>query len=94
MGDLIPFAGMVTGILITGMVGFAVMRVFQGPVGQAIGRRIHGASSDDAELVLSLQEMTDRVDQMEQRLLESEERLDFAERLLAAGSGTSPKAGG
>ncbi|HET9275790.1 MAG TPA: hypothetical protein VFN96_06965 [Gemmatimonadales bacterium] len=67
-----------------------------GPIGQAIARRIGGKRSGDG---LSTGEMTaERVALLEQRLAETEaglieaqERLDFAERLL--GRGTSEPAG-
>lgn len=54
-----------------------------GPVGQAIARRI-GGDKKDGTTGLSTGEMAaERVAQLEQRVEEMEERLDFAERMLA-----------
>ena len=55
------------------------------PLMRAIGRRIEGKSHDPA-LEREVHELRDRVRELEggaQRLTELEERLDFAERLLA-----------
>ena len=57
-----------------------------GPVGQAIGRRI-GGDKAAPKTGLSTGEMAaERVAGMESRVAELEERLDFAERLLANGT--------
>jgi hypothetical protein len=55
-------------------------RIFRGPVGEALGDRLrHGPRTrSDAALMAE-------VDELKTRLVEIEERLDFAERLLAAG---------
>ena len=61
--------------------------VLRGPVGRALGRRIEGASVPDADLVHRVEELETRLlaaEQVESRLAEVEERLDFTERLLAA----------
>lgn len=84
MIDVIPLAGMVTGVIMVMMIGFTVIRVFQGPVGQALGRRIHGGTAGDEGTLDALHDMQERVEQLEARLVETEDRLDFAERLLAA----------
>jgi hypothetical protein len=54
-------------------------RILSGPVGEALGDRLrHGRRSrTDAALMAD-------VDELKMRLAEMEERLDFAERLLAA----------
>ena len=55
-------------------------RILRGPVGEALGDRLrHGPRTrSDAALMAE-------VDELKTRLVEIEERLDFAERLLAAG---------
>lgn len=58
---------------------FVLAKVF-GPIGAAIGTRLRGRvdSAPDHRLASEL-------DQLQARLSEVEERLDFAERLLARG---------
>ncbi len=58
---------------------FATMKIFTGPIGRAIGDRLRGAPPrpDDPGLPVE-------VDELRTRLAEVEERLDFAERLLAS----------
>jgi hypothetical protein len=55
-------------------------KILRGPVGEALGDRLrHGPRTrSDATLVAE-------IDELKARLAEVEERLDFAERLLAAG---------
>jgi hypothetical protein len=56
---------------------FGITRLLRGPVGTALGDRIRGTSREpDAALAAE-------VDEVRMRLAEVEERLDFAERLLA-----------
>ncbi len=81
--DLVPIAGMVTGLLMTGMVTWGLVTVFRGPVGQALGRRIgrhHDHLEDD------VLELRDAVAGLADDLRETQERLDFTERMLSAGS--------
>ena len=81
---MIPLAGMLTGVLTVGAVSFALVKVFRGPVGQALARRLGGkAAEPDQELVQELMAIREHVEQLEQRLLDAEERIDFGERLLA-----------
>ncbi len=84
-GDFIPLMGMLTGIVAMMMVGFTIIRVAQSQIGQAIARRIHGKGAGDPELREEVLELRDQVTALEHRLAESEERLDFTERLLARG---------
>ena len=81
--DLVPIAGMVTGLLITGMVTWGLVTVFRGPVGQALGRRIGGHRDHLEDDVL---ERRDAVAGLADDLRETQERLDFTERMLSAGS--------
>ena len=69
--------------------GFVGLGLLFGPIGAAIARRIGGppaaAGVDPAEL----EEMRTRLGEIEAqqaRMAELEERLDFAERLLAGGA--------
>jgi hypothetical protein len=75
---------MVTGLLVTGMVTWGLVTVFRGPVGQALGRRIGGHGGDHLEdEVLELREVVTGV---ADDLRDIQERLDFTERMLSAGS--------
>ena len=66
-------------------VAAGALGVFFGPIGRAVGRLIEGpraARTDDG----AIGELRSRVEQLEAergRLAELEERLDFAERVLA-----------
>lgn len=84
--DLIPFFGMATGILTMCAMAFAVVKVAQSQVGQAIARRIGGrAGAGDQELREEVMELRELVTHLEHRIAEGEERIDFTERLLARG---------
>ena len=63
------------------LVAFAIAgtRIFTGPLGAAIGDRIRGRRD-----VAPDPRLADEVDRLQVRLAEVEERLDFAERLLAS----------
>ena len=52
-----------------------------GPIGAAIGARLRGREDTRTDKILA-----EEIDRMQARLTEVEERLDFAERLLAGGS--------
>ena len=81
--DFIPLMGMVTGIVTMVLIAVTFVKVAQSHIGQAIGRRIHGRGAADPELRGELEELREQVASLHQRLAENEERLDFAERLLA-----------
>jgi hypothetical protein len=64
---------------------FAAVKIF-GPVGAAIADRLRGRREPDhllAEEVDALREQMRQLEKMQQRMVELEERVDFAERLLA-----------
>jgi hypothetical protein len=64
---------------------FAAVKIF-GPVGAAIGDRLRGRREPDhllADEVDALREQLRQLEKMQPRLVELEERVDFAERLLA-----------
>ncbi len=90
---LIPLAGMVTGVFVIGALGWAGVRIFNGPVGQALARRLQGQhGGPDPEVMNEVLELRHQVEQMQQRLTDTEERVDFSERLLAQRSeGTSER---
>ncbi len=79
--NLIPILGMVTGTVITLAIIVGIVRLTGGPVGQALGRRLRGGP--DPEGWAELSRLRDEVQALRARLEETEERLDFAERMLA-----------
>jgi hypothetical protein len=67
--------------------GAAALGLFFGPIGSALARRIAGRADPGeahAEIEAVRDGMAAEVDQVRARLAEVEERLDFAERLLAS----------
>lgn len=81
MGELVPIFGMITGLAITLAGIFGFVRLAQGPVGQALARRIQGRAADD--FAAEVAELREQVEQVRHQLEEAQERLDFAERLLS-----------
>jgi len=81
-GDVAP---VVVSLTIT--IAVALVVILRGPVGRALGRRIEGVKApDESHTLAAVDDMQARVAQLEQqidRMHELEERLDFAERLLA-----------
>jgi hypothetical protein len=66
---------------------FAAVKIF-GPVGAAIGDRLRGRRGREPEPMLVeevavLRERVRQLEEMQPRMAELEERVDFAERLLA-----------
>jgi hypothetical protein len=60
--------------------------VVLGPVGRALSRRIDGKSMPDPRQVAMLEDLASRVEdgaELRRELAELQERVDFAERLLA-----------
>lgn len=83
-GDLIPIFGMITGVLITGALVAGVIRVMHSPVGIALARRISGAQGEaDEELRADVTYLREQVEDVQRQLGETQERLDFAERILS-----------
>jgi hypothetical protein len=68
--DAIAFAALCLGLV----------KIFNGPVAKALADRLRGRHGSDPDPALLAE-----VDQLRERLAEVEERLDFAERLLARG---------
>ena len=81
-GDVAPIIAMI--VLTLGVSSVAILR---GPLGKALARRLEGgAVLPDPATAARIEELLDRVGELEHqagRLHELEERLDFAERLLA-----------
>ncbi len=93
-GEIIPIVGMITGIIVTALIALCVVKVVTGQIGQSIARRIGGRSgAGDQELREEVMQLRDLVTHLEQRLIEGEERLDFAERLLTRGKDEAIKHG-
>ena len=63
---------------ITMMVGFVILGIILYPLMKAFARRLEGKASAGSDPVL-----LDRVAELEHRLAEAEERIDFNERMLA-----------
>jgi hypothetical protein len=85
MFDLIPIFGMVTGVVITGGLIFGVIKIMHSPVGIALARRIQGRHGDDDDLRAEVGYLREQVEEVQRQLGETQERLDFTERLLARG---------
>ncbi|HWA14894.1 MAG TPA: hypothetical protein VG817_00575 [Gemmatimonadales bacterium] len=82
--EIIPIFGMITGIISTGFFCWAMVQVARGPIGQALARRIQGRhGSADPELQADLQAMRDQIDFLQAQLIDTQERLDFTERMLS-----------
>jgi hypothetical protein len=80
---IISIAGMFTGVVVMAFVSFALVKVFRGPIGQAIARRINHRSGElDPDLANEVASLRGELEQMHQRLTDAEERIDFSERLL------------
>lgn len=70
--------------MVTFFLSIASIAILRGPLGRALAERISGrAPEPDHGLVRELDRMSAELDDVRHRLAESEERLDFAERLLA-----------
>jgi len=84
MDGLSPFDTLV-------LVAFAIagMRIFTGPIGAALGDRLRGRREQVGHPALA-----GDVELLHTRLAEVEERLDFAERLLASGERADQLPGG
>ena len=70
-------------IPVLGIMAWAAVKIL-GPIGQAVGRRI-ARGSEGEPLDHRFGVLADEVDQLRAQLAESNERLDFVERMLAQG---------
>ena len=83
---LVPIFGMITGVITTGLFFLGIVKLAQSQVGAALARRLQGHSAGaDAEFAAELSYLRDQVDSLRNELTETQERLDFAERMLAKG---------
>jgi len=76
LGVLIPIIGM--------MIGFFVI-ASKSELGRALAQRIAGGATASRELEGELRELRGEVDALRAELGETQERLDFTERMLAGG---------
>ena len=75
------------GVIAVVAMAIALVRIFRGPVGEALGDRLRKrVTSHEPELMAEL-------DGLKSRVAELEERLDFSERLLANGQQMNPLPG-
>jgi hypothetical protein len=80
---IISIAGMVAGITTVFFLSIAAVKIFRGPVGQALARRIHPKAGDlEPDLMNEVSALRAELEQVQQRLTDAEERIDFSERLL------------
>jgi hypothetical protein len=80
-------------LLITSMGVVVVTAVALGPIGRAIGKRIlDGGSSTEADaLADDVHDLRLQSEDLRQALMETQERLDFTERMLAGGREKTPE---
>jgi hypothetical protein len=74
--------------LAIGAIGVATL---VGPIGQLIARRLGGEKRGNREAVNTGEMAAERLGALEGRVAELEERLDFAERLLAQADRATPE---
>lgn len=80
----IPLAGMLTGVICVGSISVALVKIFHGPLGQGLGRKLQGkGAAADPELLNEVLDLRQQLELVQQRLTDAEERIDFSERLLA-----------
>ncbi len=71
-------------------IGAMAVALLVGPMGQAIGRRIAGERKGPDSGLSTGEMAAERIAQLENRVQEMEERLDFAERVLLKGGQSEP----
>ena len=79
-------------------VSIAAVAILRGPFGRALAERLSGRARPGAE-DQDVRELKSEVEELRTQLAEVQERLDFAERVLArrddnAGAGALPKGAG
>lgn len=81
MGDVAQFLAVLLSVAGVGTVGYIVIRL-----STVLISRLDGRGAPNSELLAEVDDLRARLHELEgdkQRLLELEERLDFAERMLA-----------
>ncbi|HEY7682565.1 MAG TPA: hypothetical protein VH879_07960 [Gemmatimonadales bacterium] len=76
---VIPVFGMITGMITTSAIVWGIVQI--------VRIRSHGPSAG-AELFTEVAALRDQVEALQQQLLDAQERIDFAERLLTQGRDT------
>lgn len=71
-------------IPILGIMGWTAVKIFS-PITQAFGRRIAAGDSPAGEVRAEVEELRAGLEDVRHQLMETQERLDFTERLLAQG---------
>ena len=79
---MIPFAGMITGVITTVAIVWGIVQVV---------RIRTGAARPSSELADEVAALRDQIDALHHALIETQERMDFTERLLAQGRADAPK---
>lgn len=70
--------------MVTLFLSVASVLVLRGPLGKALAERLSGRGSEaDGALKGEIEKLGSEVDDLRHRIAETEERLDFAERVLA-----------
>jgi hypothetical protein len=80
---------MLGAITILGIIAVAAVKIF-GPVAQAYARRMSGGTRDQDLLAERIDALSQELEQVRGQLSETQERLDFAERLLSQGRASNP----
>ncbi len=95
MESLVPVFGILAGLVSTGFLVWGFVQVAKGQIGDAVARWIgsQGGQFGNPELASDVAALREQVERLEHQLVETNERLDFTERLLARG-GSSGSAGG
>ena len=70
-------------LLAMAMAGFCLVKLSRSPIGKAVAHRISGEKADDR-----MADLEDCVERLEGQVLDYQERLDFAERIIARGGST------
>lgn len=65
--------------------GAGLAALFLGPIGRAVARRLEGRPRPSEDFIADLEARVGELEGLQQRTAELEERLAFAERLLAQG---------
>jgi|GEM_PF-1353966 len=81
-------------LLVVAMLGTGVfLAVALGPIGKAVAKRLldGGVPEDDGVLEEEVQDLRLQVDDLRQALAETQERLDFTERMLSSGRERTPE---
>ncbi len=80
---------MLGSITILGILAWTAARIF-GPIAQAYARRMGGGGTEQDVVAERLDTLSHELEQVRAQLGETQERLDFAERLLSQGRSAGP----